>query len=375
MKKTIIALSMLAFGLANAGVVHAQEVVVKIGSSAPLTGAQAHLGKDTENGVRLAIEDTNAKGVTVGGKKVKFELVGEDDQADPKQGTAVAQRLVDAGVKAVIGHMNSGTTIPASRIYNQAGIVMISPSATNPTLTQQGFENVFRVMAHDGKQGPAAAKFAVAKLGKKVAVIDDRSAYGQGLADEFEKAVKAAGGTITTREFTTDKATDFMTILTKVKSQNPDVIFFGGMDPQGGPMVKQVKQLGIEAKFLMGDGGCTPELIKLAGDAIKEGSAFCTQPGLPLEQLPDQNFKARFQKRFNAEVQAYSPYAYDATMTVIDAMKTAGSVEPAKYLPTLKKIQHKGVTGMIKFDDKGDLKDGAITVYEFKAGKWEPIKS
>jgi branched-chain amino acid transport system substrate-binding protein len=367
MKKTIIALSVLAMGAA-----HAEDLIVKIGSSAPLTGAQAHLGKDTENGVRLAIEDYNAKGVTIAGKKVKFELVGEDDQADPKQGTAVAQRLVDAGVKGVIGHMNSGTTIPASRIYNQAGIVMISPSATNPALTQQGFENVFRVMAHDGKQGPAAAKFALTKLGKKVAVIDDRSAYGQGLADEFDKAVKAGGGTVTTREFTTDKATDFLTILTKVKAQNPDVIFFGGMDPQGGPMAKQIKQLGIKATFLMGDGGCTPELIKLAGDSITEGSAYCTQPGVPLEQMP--KFKERFKKRFDAEVQAYSPYAYDAASAIIESMKAAGSVEPAKYLPALKKIQFKGVTSTIKFDEKGDLKDGVVTVYTLKAGKWEPLK-
>ncbi|GAA5167853.1 branched-chain amino acid ABC transporter substrate-binding protein [Viridibacterium curvum] len=369
MKKSIVALALL-----SVGVVQAQELVVKIGSSAPLTGAQAHLGKDTENGVRLAIEDYNKKGVTIGGKKVKFELVGEDDQADPKQGTAVAQRLVDAGVKAVIGHMNSGTTIPASRIYNQAGVVMISPSATNPTLTQQGFENVFRVMAHDGKQGPAAAKFALTKLGKKVAVIDDRSAYGQGLADEFEKAVKAGGGSITSREFTTDKANDFMTILTKVKSASPDVIFFGGMDPQGGPMAKQIKQLGIKATFLMGDGGCTPELIKLAGDAITEGSAYCTQPGVPLDSMPDAKFKDRFKARFNAEVQAYSPYSYDATSTVIEAMKTAGSVEPAKYLASLKKASHKGVSGVIKFDEKGDLKDGVVTVYTFKAGKWVPLK-
>ncbi|MFA9441813.1 branched-chain amino acid ABC transporter substrate-binding protein [Uliginosibacterium sp. sgz301328] len=369
MNKTFIAAALFAAGL---GAAHAQEVV-KIGSSSPLTGAQAHLGKDMQNGALLAIEDYNAKGVTIGGKKVKFELVGEDDQADPKQGTAVAQRLVDAGVKAVIGHMNSGTTIPASRIYNQAGIPMVSPSATNVTLTQQGYANVFRTMAHDGKQGPAGAKFALDKLGKKVAIIDDRTAYGQGLADEVEKTVKASGGTVTAHEFTTDKTTDFMSILTKIKAQNPDVIYFGGMDPQGGPMLKQIRQLGMNAKFMMGDGGCTPELIKLAGAAMSN-LAYCTQPGVPLEQLPDRNFKDRFKKRFNADVQAYSPYAYDATSAIIEAMKAANSSEPAKYLPALKKVSFKGVTGQVSFDDKGDLKEGAISVYQFADGKWVPIK-
>ncbi|HEX5126459.1 MAG TPA: branched-chain amino acid ABC transporter substrate-binding protein, partial [Rhodocyclaceae bacterium] len=355
------------------GSAYAQETIVKIGSVAPLTGNIAHLGKDNENGARLAIEDYNAKGLTIGGKKIKFELIGEDDQADPKTGNIVAQRLVDAGVKGVVGHLNSGTTIPASRIYNQAGIPMISPSATNPTLTQQGFANVFRTMANDIQQGTVIGKYATAHLGKKVAIIDDRTAYGQGLADEVDKAVKASGGTVTSREFTTNQATDFNAILTKIKSQNPDVIFYGGMDAQGGPMLKQMKQLGINSKWVSGDGGCTPELIKLAGDAIGDRT-FCSQAGLPLDQIADKTFAERFKKRFGVEVQIYAPYAYDAAAALIEAMKAANSVEPAKYMPALKKIKFQGVTGPISFDDKGDTKDGAITMYQIKDGKLEPIK-
>jgi len=274
------------------------EMVVKIGHVAPLTGPIAHLGKDNENGARLAVDDANAKKLEIDGKVVKFELLGEDDQADPKTGTVVAQKLVDAKVAGVVGHLNSGTTIPASAIYNQAGLPQISPSATNPKYTQQGFNTTFRVMANDIQQGSVVGSYAVKDMGaKKVAISDDRTAYGQGLADEVEKAAKAAGANIVAREFTTDKATDFKAILTKIKAKNPDVIFLGGMDAIGGPMLKQIKELGIKAKFTTGDGGCSPELIKLAG-AASEG-VICTQAGLPVDKLPNGQ---KFRRGFHEEV-------------------------------------------------------------------------
>jgi branched-chain amino acid transport system substrate-binding protein len=370
MKKTVLVLAMLGLGMS---VAQAQEVI-KIGHVGPLTGNIAHLGKDNENGARLAIEEENAKGPKIGGKAVKFELVGEDDQADPKTGTTVAQRLVDAGVKGVVGHLNSGTTIPASRIYDQAGIPMITPSATNPKLTQQGFGGVFRTIANDVQQGSVMGKFSATKLGKKVAIIDDRTAYGQGLADEVEKGVKAGGGSVVAREFTTNQATDFMAILTKIKAANPDVIVYGGMDAQGGPMLKQIKQLGINAKWITGDGGCTPELIKLAGDSVSD-KTYCTQAGLPLEQMADKTFKDRYKKRFGVEVQIYAPYSYDAAKALMTAMEKAGSAEPSKYLPVLKKLEFKGVTGNVAFDDKGDVKNGSITVYEFQGGDWKALKN
>ncbi|NMG35671.1 ABC transporter substrate-binding protein [Azoarcus sp. TTM-91] len=370
MKKTLVAAAILGLGLSAA---HAQEVV-KIGGAAPLTGTIAHLGKDLENGARLALEEANARGVTIGGKPVKLEFMGEDDQADPRTGTTVAQRLVDAGVKAVVGHLNSGTSIPASRIYHQAGIAQITPASTNPKLTQQKYPGVFRTIANDVQQGSVLGKFAVESLGaKKIAIIDDRTAYGQGLADETEKAAKSAGAQIVAREFTTDKATDFNSILTKIRSANPDVIFFGGMDAQAGPMLRQFKQLGITAKFLSGDGSCSPEMIKLAGDAIG-ANAYCSMAGLPIEKMPGgADFRARYKKRFNADVQIYSPYAYDAATAIITAMEKAGSAEPSKYLPELKKVNFDGVIGNISFDDKGDLKQGSITVYQFKDGAWVPL--
>jgi branched-chain amino acid transport system substrate-binding protein len=305
---------------------------------------------------------------------VVFELVSEDDQADPKTGTTVAQRLVDAGVKGVVGHLNSGTSIPASSIYNQAGIPQVSPSATNPTLTNQGFAGVFRVMANDIFQGGTLGKFGSEKLGKKIAIIDDRTAYGQGLADEVEKAVKEAGGTVVTREFTDDKATDFMAQLTKIKGLAPEVVFYGGMDAQAGPLLKQMKQLGIAAKFLAGDGGCSTAMKDLAGDAIGE-NAYCSNPGLPLDEMPrGKTFAEHFKQRFNADIQLYAPYAYDATSAIVEAMITADSTEPAQYLPALKSIAFDGITGRIAFDDKGDIKGGGITMYQFKDGKWNAIQ-
>jgi branched-chain amino acid transport system substrate-binding protein len=347
-------------------------VVVKLGHVAPMTGPQAHLGKDNENGARLAIEELNAKGLEIGGAKVTFELLGEDDQADPKQGSIVAQKLVDAKVNGVIGHLNSGTTIPASKLYSDAGIPQISGSATNPKYTQQGFKTAFRVMANDVQQGKALGEFAAKQGVKTVAIVDDRTAYGQGLADEFRKAAEAAGIKVVATEYTNDKATDFKAIMTKIKSTKPDLVFFGGMDAQGGPMVKQMKELGVKAKFLGGDGVCTPEFMKLGGEA-SEGN-FCSLPGMPLEKLAKgPEFKDKFNKKFGAEIQLYAPYVYDAVMVMADSMKRADSADPAKYLAAVGQTKYDGVTALIEFDEFGDLKGGAISMYQFKGGKLEYV--
>ncbi|MDM0013360.1 branched-chain amino acid ABC transporter substrate-binding protein [Variovorax sp. J22P168] len=349
----------------------ADAIVVKIGHVAPTSGAIAHLGKDNEFGARMAIEDLNAKGIKIGDKVAKFELLAEDDAADPKQGTAVAQKLVDSKVNGVVGHLNSGTTIPASKLYSDANIPQVSPSATNPKYTRQGFKTTFRVVADDTQLGGTLGKYAVEQLkGKKIAVIDDRTAYGQGVAEEFEKAVKAAGGTVVGHEFTTDKSTDFNAILTKLKGAQPDVLFFGGMDAVGGPMLKQVKQLGMNVKFMGGDGLCTGELAKLAGDAIGEDMVVCAEAGgvdgdfkAPLDA-----WKAKFKEKNGVEVQIYAPYVYDAVNVLAAAMQKAGSADPEKYLPEVSKVEYKGLTGPIAFDEKGDIKNGALTLYTYKNG-------
>lgn len=377
----LAAVALAAFGCgksetpAPAAKTGAGELVVKIGASAPLTGPQAHIGKDNENGTRMAIDDANGKGLLIGGKKARFELLSEDDQTDPKTATIVAQKLMDARVNGVIGHLNSGTTIPASRIYSDNGIPQISPSATAVAYTNQGYKTAFRVMANDGQQGKVLGEFAVANLkARKIAVIDDRTAYGQGLADEFVKSAQGGGAEIVAREYTTDKAVDFTSLLTSIKGKKPELIFFGGMDPQGVPMLKQMKALGLPAKFMMGDGGYTPKLIELGGEA-SEG-AYASLPGVPLGQMPGgAEFRQRYEARFKQPIQLYAPYCYDAVNVMISAMQRAGSAEPVAYLTELAKTSHDGVTARIIFDEKGDLKGGAVTLYQVQGGKWLPLQT
>ena len=348
---------------------------VKIGAASPLTGPQAHIGIDIRNGVELAIEDANAANLEIGGRKVKFELVAEDDEANPTKATTVAQKLVDSKVAAVVGHFNSGASIPASKIYSDAGIPQISPSSTNPKYTLQGFKTAFRVVAHDDQQGPTLGRYAAGTVkAKRIAVIDDSTPYGQGIADAFEKTVSAAGVKVVAREHTTDKDIDFKAVLTKIRGLKPDLIMFGGIDPQAGPMVKQMAQLGIKAKFMGGDGIQTPNFIKLGGDAA-EGT-MASIPGLPKEQMPGgKAFLEKFKSKFNAEVELYAPMGYDAVMVLIDAMKRAGSTDPAKFLPEIGKTRYQGVIGPIAFDDKGDLVNGPITIYVVKRGKWEALET
>ena len=346
-------------------------ITVNIGHVAPLTGGIAHLGKDNENGARLAVEEANAAGITIDGKAAKFLLLTEDDQADPKVGATVAQKLVDAKVVGVVGHLNSGTSIPASPIYNQAGIPVISGSATNPQLTEQGFKQQFRVVARDDQQGPAIASYlAGAASPKTVAVIDDATAYGAGIADEVEKTLKAAGISVLAREKGTDKTTDWKAVLTKLKGRNPDAIFYGGMDATGGPLLRQGRELGIKAVFSFGDGACTDKMTELAGPAAE--GLLCSQAGIP-PQAASKKFLDAYKAKFNQDPILYAPFTYDSTNLLIEAMKKANSTAPAKYLPELQKIAFNGATGPIAFDAKGDRKDAEITIFTMKGGKIEPI--
>jgi len=349
------------------------KVSVVIGSVAPLTGGIAHLGKDNENGARLAIEEANAAGVKIDGKETIFDLISLDDQADPKVGTTVAQKLVDTKVAGVVGHLNSGVTIPASAIYNGANppIPMITGSATNPKLTEQGFKNVFRVVGRDDQQGPAIANYLAATVKPKLAaVIDDATAYGEGLANEVEKTLTAAGVKVLPRERGTDKTTDWKAVLTKVKGQSPDAIFYGGMDATGGPLLRQGRELGIKAVFSFGDGSCTDNMKQLAGEAAD--GLLCSQAGIP-PQAASTKFLDAYKKRFNIDPILYSPFTYDAANLLIAAMRKANSADPAKYLPELQKIDYAGATGRIVFDAKGDRSDAEMTIFTMKAGRLLPI--
>jgi len=365
-------LALLAAGAAQA------ENIIKIGHVAATSGAIAHLGKDNENGARMAVDELNAKGVQIGGKRYKIVLQAEDDAADPKQGTIVAQKLVDAKVQGVIGHETSGTTIPAAKIYYDAGIPQISPSASNPKYTRQGFNTAFRNVANDEQLGAALARYAVQnRKARQIAVIDDRTAYGKGLSDEFIKNVKRgnSGARIVAQQYTTDKATDFGAILTAIKASKPDLIFFGGMDAVAGPMLRQIKQLGMTPSFMGGDGMCSDSMAALSGDGMADGQVICAEAGgvEPQQQKALDDFRLAYRRKYGIDVMTYAPYAYDALLTMVDAMQQAGSPDPAVYLPKLAKIKHKGITGTIAFDARGDVQDGVLTIYTFRSGKRERL--
>ena len=347
---------------------------IRIGHAAPLTGPQAHLGKDNENAIRLAIDELNSQNLMIAGKKAHFELLSEDDMADPRTATQVAQNLVDAGVSGVIGHLNSGTSIPASKIYHDAGLVQISPSATATAYTEQGFPGVFRVMANDSQQGKQLARYAVQTLGiKKLAIIDDRTAYGQGLADVFAKTAESLGASVVKREFTTDKSRDFNAILTSIKGSDAQLLFFGGMDAQGAPMVKQMRALGITTPFMGGDGIYTAEFLKLAGSDAE--GVIGSLPGIPLVNMKGgPEFKQKFEAKYGV-IQLYAPYVYDAMNMMARAMQQAGSIDSAKYRPVLAAMEYPGLTSTIRFDTKGDLLNSPVSIYQAKNGQWQFLET
>ena len=371
MKKQAILLAALA-ALATVSAPALAQDVVKIGHAAAVTGPVAYFGKDTENGAHMAIEALNARGVSIGGKKVRFQLLAEDDAGDPKQATSVAQKLVDARIHGMVGHETSGTTIPASKIYHAAGIPQISPSSTSPKYTQQGFNTSFRVVANDVQLGQALGRYAIGIMkAKRVAVVDDRTAYGQGLVTEFSRSLQKQGGKVVAREFTNDKATDFSAIITRIRATKPDLVFFGGMSATAGPMLRQMKQLGMNVRMMGGDGICSDEIHKLSGGTMADGQVVCAEAGgvQGEARAAMDTFRADYKKRFGIDVQINAPYAYDAVMTMAAAMVKAGSAAPARYLPVLARIQYQGVTGPIAFDAHGDIRDGTITLYTFKGGK------
>ncbi|MFP3550518.1 branched-chain amino acid ABC transporter substrate-binding protein [Paraburkholderia sp. SIMBA_049] len=347
--------------------------VVKIGVSAPLTGVGAANGKDIENGVRLAIEEANTQHIKLGGQEVRFEMASVDDQGDPRVGVQVAQKLVDDGVVAVVGYYNSGVALPASPIFAKAGIPLIDPAATNPAITRQGLQNVFRIIATDAQNSGNAGKYAVTVTkAQRIAVMDDRTAFGQGAADEFKKAAVAAGGQIVASEYTQEKAVEFNAQLTTIKAANADLLYFAGLDNQAALLTKRMRQLGMRAQFV-GSGGIADSIFLSVAGSAAEG-AMAWEYGRPVESLPQgKAFAEKFKKRFGADTLTYAPFAYDCAWVAINAMKQANSAKPEVFMPTLRTMQYDGITGKIEFDAYGDLKHPTSTLYQVKNGKWVPV--
>lgn len=349
------------------------DVTVKLGFASPLTGGQAHLGKDNENGARLAIDEINASRLMVAGRRVHLELVSEDDAGDPRTGTQVAQRLVDSGVVAVVGHMNSGVAIPAAKVYDDAHVLLLS-TASNPAYTKLGYRSAYRLTATDASQGPALARYAGAPLNaKRVAIVDDSTAFGQGLADEFAKQARALGIEVLSRDATSDKSVDFRAVLTKIKSERPDAIMFGGMDATAGPLARQARTLGLKVTLLGGDGMCTPTMLELAGAAAE--TVVCSSVGAPLNDMPrGPAFARAYQARFGTPVRFLAPFFYDGVYLIADAMRRSNSISRDKILAAMQSANFDGVTGHFSYTAQGDIIDPVVTLYAYKAGQFAPVK-
>jgi branched-chain amino acid transport system substrate-binding protein len=365
----VVATALFALGNGPASA----EQIVKIGISAPLTGIGAANGKDMENGVRLALEEANAQHVKLGGQDVHFELASVDDQGDPRVGVQVAQKLVDDGVVAVVGYYNSGVALPSAPIFARAGIPLIDPAATNPAITKQGLTNVFRIIATDTQNSGAAGKYAVTVTkAHRIAVMDDRTAFGQGAVEEFKKAVKAAGGNVVSEEYTNDKAVEFNAQLTNIKAANADLLFYGGSNKQAGLIAKRMRQLGMRTQFV-GSGGIADTIFTSIAGTAAEG-AMAWEYGRPVESLPEgKAFAEKFKKRFGADALTYAPFAYDCAWVAIDAMKKANSAKPDVFLNALRTTEYTGITGKISFDSNGDLKNPTSTLYQVRNGRWVPV--
>jgi branched-chain amino acid transport system substrate-binding protein len=347
--------------------------VVKIGVSSPLTGINAANGKDMESGVRLAVEEANSQRIKLDGQDVRFELDSVDDQSDPRIGVQVAQKLVDDGVTVVVGYYNSGVALPSAPIFARAGVPLIHPAATNPTITHQGLNTVFRIIATDTQNSGNAGKYAVKVMkAQRIAVMDDRTAFGQGAVDEFKKAVAAAGGKIAIAEYTNDKAVEFSAQLTNIRAANADLLFFAGLDNQAALITKRMRELGMRTQFV-GSGGVADSIfLNVAGPAAEGAMAW--EYGRPVETLPQGKvFMQKFKKRFRTDSLIYAPFAYDAAWVAINAMKQAKSAKPVEFMSALQATQYEGITGKIAFDANGDLKQPTSTLYQVKGGRWVPV--
>ena len=355
------------------------QLVVRLGHVAALSGPAAHMGKDIDLGVRLAIRDLNDIGVKLGKQIAHFELVTEDEGSDPRAGVEVAVRMVNARVRGVVGHMTSGSSLAAARIYADAGIPQITAASTAAAFTQRGHRTAFRVVAHDGQLGALLARHAARDLKlRSIVLIDDRTPYGEGLAEDFARAVKAAGGRISARESlprATANDADLARLVGTFKGLKADLVFFAGLDSAGAPLLRQMRAQGNDLRLMGGDGICTPEFARLAGDALVDDRVICAEGGAAHEgSAALKAWQARFRDKTGQDVQFNAPYGYDAVMVMAEAMKKAGSAESRAWLPELARIDYRGVTGRIAFDAKGDLREPAVTIYTFRKGSRTPLK-
>jgi len=366
MKRTLIAFaavlgaSLLALSSCQLG-----PRTVKIGVAGPMTGPQAKQGQDFLNGVKLAVEEWNAKGGVLG---KQIEVVYEDDRGDPKDAVAVANKLVNQNVAAVVGHYGSSCTIPASAVYYEAGVVQMTPSSTNGYLTlKEKRATVFRACGRDDQQAEYDARFVRDVLKKKkVAVLDDKTTYGQGLARDFVKNL-GPDVKVVAYEHITQGDKDFSAVLTKFKPLNPEVIFFGGYYPEAGLLITQMRRLGIKAIFVSGDATIDQEYLNIAG---KNAEGTYLSYGPDFEKLESakkfmQDYPAKY-----GQVGPYSLYAYDAANIILKGIELAKSTDGAKIAAAIHGNAFDVARGKLAFDENGDLSSSPYVMWVVKDGKF-----
>jgi branched-chain amino acid transport system substrate-binding protein len=346
-----------------------QSNTIRIAVVGPMTGDQSKQGTDLKNGVELVVAEWNEKGGVLG-KKIELRI--GDDQHDPKQAVSIANKLVNSRVVGVVGHWNSSSSIPASEVYHRANIPMITPASTNPQVTDRGYSNVFRVCGRDDQQGRVAAEFVVTRLkAKRVAVLHDKTTYGQGLADEFKKSLTSIGGKgveIVYYGGIAQGDKDFRGVLTTVASKKPEVYFFGGIYPEGGLLVQQAKEVGLNAPMVSGDGVIDPVFIQIAGSAA-EGTYLTFSPDttrLPTARELLKRYRARY-----GEPGPYSFYAYDAAQVLLRGIQSAGTTDGFGISQAIHTMSYEGITGRIQFDAKGDLLTTQYVVWITRNGGFE----
>jgi branched-chain amino acid transport system substrate-binding protein len=349
--------------------------VVKVGFVAPLTGDQAPHGEDMLNGAMLAVEHAEREGPVIPGRRLV--LYSLDDQRSPTQAVAAAKKLAaDPDVVAVVGHLNSSCTMPASAVYHEARLLQITPVSSNPKISRQGFDTFYRTCATDDLQGPGAAAFAVREQGaSRIFILDDRTTYGHGLAEEFKRKAQALGAEVIGHEGIAQGDKDFVPVLTKVKAAGPDLLYFAGMFPEGALLIKQRMAVGLSAKFMGGDGLFDPVLINLATPQAAEG-IHLTTIGSDIRQIPTaQAFVREYEERFGP-IGAYSAYSYEATSIAIRAVRTAGKADRAAVLAAMKALKdYPGLFGPQNFDERGDTRIRDIGIFTVKDGAFTFVKS
>lgn len=352
--------AMLALGLLSAC---SRQVDVKIGVVAPMSGALAQYGKDIAHGAQIAVDELNSDHFMINGKRAQFELVVEDDKASPDEGKAAAQRLVDAGVAAIFGHFNSGVSIAAAPVYAKAGIPQLSVS-TNPKYTRMGLKTAFRITADDIQQGATLGRLISDKLrAKSIYMVDDRTTFGVGLVEEVAKVLKVKNIT-PPYESVDPKKADYAALVQKVKDSKADLVFFGGDEGVGLPLLKALRQAGSTVKFVVADAMCDPSTVKNAGGAA-DSNYYCTIAGVPPSWLSAGiGFTQLYQAKFGTPG-AYSTLAYDGIHVLAQAMQEANSVKSETFLPAMAKGSFDGkIQGTVEFDSKGDIKDGTVVIYQ-----------